>query len=68
MPGAILPIPSRPKSTTVESRPIGLMQLINDPLAQRRWFMLAQVVVEIAQRRDEREKFDPCCLCSLGQD
>lgn len=68
MPGAIIPIPSRPKSTTVESRPIGLVQLIDHSLTQHRWSVLAQVIVEIAQRGQEREKFDPCSLCPVGQD
>lgn len=68
MPGSIMPIPSRTGSTTVESRPVGFVQLIGNPLPKHRRSLLAQVVVEIAQCRDEREKFDPCCLCPLGQD
>lgn len=68
MPGVIIPIPSRHSSTTVESRPIGLLQLSDDPLAQNRWSMQTQVVVEVAKRRHEREQFDPRRLCSLGQD
>ena len=66
-PGAIIPIPSRPASAKLKPRPIGLVQLIDDPLAQHQWSVLAQVIVEIAQQRHEREKFDPCCLCPLGQ-
>lgn len=40
-PGIIIPIPSRPSSTTLETRPVGLVQLINNPLAKHRWPMLA---------------------------
>lgn len=57
-PGAIIPIPSRPASAKLKPRPIGLVQLIDDPLAQHQWSVLAQVIVEIAQRRREREQFD----------
>jgi hypothetical protein len=38
--------------------PVGFVQLIDHSLTQHRWPMLAQVVVEIAQRRREREQFD----------
>lgn len=68
MPGAIIPIPSRPSSATLKSRPVGIVQLIDDPLAQNRWSMQAQVVVEVAQRRHEREQFDPRRRCPFGQD
>ena len=67
MPGAIIPIPSRPSSTTLEPRPVGLVQLSDDQFAQHRRSMLAQVVVEITQRGRERVQFDPRCLCPLGQ-
>lgn len=58
MPGSIIPIPSRHSSTSVKASPVGFVQLIDHSLTQRRWPMLAQVVVEIAQRRREREQFD----------
>jgi len=68
MPGAIIPIPSRPKSTSVKASPVGFVQLIDHSLTQHRWSVLAQIIVEIAQRGHEREKFDPCSLCPVGQD
>lgn len=67
MPGATTPIPSRPSSALVKTSLVGLAQLIDDPFSERRRSMLMQVVVEIAQRRDEREQFDPGDLCTVGQ-
>ncbi len=68
MPGSIIPIPSRHSSTSVKASPVGFVQLIDHSLTQHRWSVLAQVIVEITKRRHEREKFDPCCLCPVGQD
>ena len=67
MPEAIIPIPYRSSSTSVKARPVGLVQLINNPPAQRRCSLLAKVVIKIAQRWHECEQFDSCCLCPVGQ-
>lgn len=67
MPGSNIPIPSRHSSTSVKASPVGFVQLIDHSLTQHRWAVLAQVIVEIAQRRDKREQFDPGNLCPVGQ-
>ena len=68
MHGTATRIASRLCSAAMKSRPVSIVQLIDDPLAQNRWSMQAQVVVEVAKRRHEREQFDPRRRCPFGQD